>query len=277
MSPLSFAQKNFAARKRGSPAQSSAFPCHAWAEAFAQSPKLIAQLAQIRHKTRLAPAALTGSVAPNNRGFETGDRPMLYWSSKRASEGEMAMATQEREYTVDDVWRLELAKSNPLEKYYLIDGELCIKMAPSELHGDIATRIAAYLFLYVEEEHLGRVGVEVGFHPPDNRKCVLLPDVSFISEARMSRRARSTYVPYMPDLAVEIISPSQSLAQVRRKAETYLRHGTELVWLIDPEARTAEVWRQGTEQRDSIDAEGALSGGAILPGFSLPLKRLFPD
>ena len=81
----------------------------------------------------------------------------------------------------------------------------------------------------------------------------------------------------MPDLAVEIISPSQSPAQVRRKAEVYLRHGTELVWLIDPEAQTAEVWRQGTERRDSIDAEGALSGGAVLPGFSLPLKRLFPD
>ncbi|MCY4537814.1 MAG: Uma2 family endonuclease [Chloroflexi bacterium] len=187
------------------------------------------------------------------------------------------MATRERAYTVDDVWRLEVANENPLEKYYLIDGELCIKMAPSELHGETANLIAHYLTGFVLERALGRVGVEVGFHPPGDRRTALLPDVSFISKARMSRRARASYVPRMPDLAVELVSPSQSLAQVRRKAETYLRHGTALVWLIDPEAKTAEVWQPGTERREVIDLDGELAGGDILPGFSLPLKRLFRD
>ena len=187
------------------------------------------------------------------------------------------MATQERVYTVDDVWRLEQEPRHPTEKYYLIDGELCIKMAPTESHGEVASEVARHLGNYAVPRDLGRVGVEVGFHPPGDRFTALLPDVSFISKARMTKRALSSYVPLMPDLAVEVVSPSQSLAQVRRKAEVYLRHRTELVWLIDPEARTAEVWRRGSEQRDSIDAEGELSGGAILPGFSLPLKRLFPD
>ena len=87
------------------------------------------------------------------------------------------MATQEREYTVDDVWRLEVANENPLEKYYLIDGELCIKMSPNEQHGEVASEISRRLGNYVVlRATLGRVGVEVGFHPPDNRKCVLLPD-----------------------------------------------------------------------------------------------------
>ncbi|MDE2856867.1 MAG: Uma2 family endonuclease [Chloroflexota bacterium] len=187
------------------------------------------------------------------------------------------MATQECVYTAADVWRLEVANENPLEKYYLIDGELYIKMAPSELHGETANLIAHYLTGFVLERGLGRVGVEVGYHPPGDRRTLLLPDVSFTSKARTAKRARRGYVPMMPDMAVEVVSPSQSLAQARRKAETYLRHGTALVWLIDPEAKSAEVWQRGTAQREVIDLDGELSGADILPGFSLPLKRLFSD
>ena len=186
------------------------------------------------------------------------------------------MATQERMYTVDDVWRLEQAPRHPTEKYYLIDGELCIKMAPTEMHGETANLIAHYLTVFVLEGGLGRVGVEVGFHPPGDRGTALLPDVSFISKARMTKRALASYVPLMPDLAVEVVSPSQSLAQVRRKAETYLRHGSQMVWLIDPQARSAEVWRRGTERREVIAGDGELSGNDILPGFRLPLRKIFP-
>ena len=71
------------------------------------------------------------------------------------------MATKERVYTVDDVWRLEQQPVNPTDKYYLIDGELLTKMAPAELHGDAAIRLGAYLFLFVEERALGRVTTEV--------------------------------------------------------------------------------------------------------------------
>ncbi len=186
------------------------------------------------------------------------------------------MATQERVYTVDDVWRLEQEARQPTEKYYLIDGELHIKMSPNEMHGEVASEISRHLGNYVVPRGLGRVGVEVGFYPPENRNCVLLPDVSFTSTARMSRRARSTYVPYMPDLAVEIISPSQSLAETRRKAERYLRHGSLLVWLVDPVSGTAEVWRRDRAQREVIAADGELSGDDVLPGFSLPLSKIFP-
>ena len=186
------------------------------------------------------------------------------------------MATQERAYTVDDVWRLEAANENPLEKYYLIDGELCIKMAPTELHGDVANLVAFYLTAFALERDMGRVGVEVGFYPFGDRGTVLMPDVSFISKARMARRARDSYVPHMPDLAVEVISKSQSWAEVRRKAETYLRHGTTLVWLIDPRAKSAEVWQRGAEERETIPHDGELSGGELLPGFRLPLSQILP-
>ncbi len=186
------------------------------------------------------------------------------------------MATQERVYTVDDVWRLEVANESPLEKYYLIDGELGTKMSPNQRHGETANLIAHYLTGFVLERGIGRVTIEVGYHPPGDRGTVLLPDVAFEGLPRAAQPSRSTYAPYMPDLAVEVVSPSQSLAQVRRKAETFLRHGTTFVWLIDPEAKTAEVWQRETEQREVIDWDGELSGGDILPGFRLPLRKIFP-
>ena len=190
------------------------------------------------------------------------------------------MATQERVYTVDDVWRLEQQPLNPTDKYYLIDGELMIKMAPSQMHGDVATRLSAYLFLFVDEHNLGRVTGEVGYHPPGERRTLLLPDVAFEAMPRAAQPPLTTYVPYMPDLAVEVISPSQTLAQVRRKAEVYLRHGAVLVWLVDPSEKTAEVWRRGDDGApvsESIAGDGELSGGDILPGFGLPLKRIFTN
>ena len=155
------------------------------------------------------------------------------------------MATKERVYTVDDVWRLEQQPLKPTDKYYLIDGELMIKMAPAHFHASVASEIARLLGNFVVERGLGRVLVECGYHPPGNRRTVLLPDVSFESQSHTAEPPLTTYAPYMPDLAIEIISPSQTLAQVRRKAEVYLRHGAALVWLVDPLAQSAEVWSRG--------------------------------
>ena len=82
----------------------------------------------------------------------------------------------------------------------------------------------------------------------------------------------------MPDLAVEIVSPSNTMSQIRRKATIYLQHGTQLVWIIIPNKKTAEVCRldsSGNTQTESIDADGGLSGESVLPGFSLNLSSLF--
>ena len=188
------------------------------------------------------------------------------------------MATQERVYTVEDVWRLEQQPLRPTEKYYLIDGELLIKMAPAQHHATAASELSRHLGNFVAEHDLGRVLIECGYHPPGDRRTVLLPDVAFEAMPRAAQPPLTTYAPYMPDLAVEIISPSQTLAQVRRKAEAYLRHGTALVWLVDPIAKTAEVWRRGDDgapNSETVSGDGELSGDDILPGFRLPLERVF--
>ena len=167
---------------------------------------------------------------------------------------------------------------NMPEKYYLIDGELCVKMSPNQTHGRIASEIARLLGNHVVERGLGRVTIEVGYHPPGERHTVLLPDVAFESKARAAQTPLPTYAPYMPDLAVEVVSPSQTLAETRRKAKVYLRYGTVMVWLIDPERNTAESWtaaEDGTARSEITEMDGELRGGAVLPGFTLPLRRLF--
>ena len=188
------------------------------------------------------------------------------------------MAIRERVYTVDDVLRLEQQPMNPIEKYFLIDGELLTKMAPAHFHALTASELSRLTGNYAAEHGLGRVFVECGYHPPGDRRTVLFPDVSFESRERTPDRPLSTYAPYMPDLAVEIISPSQSLWQVRRKAEVYLHHGAALVWLLDPLDDFAEVWRRGDDdsmQSERIPGEGALSGEDVLPGFRLPLELIY--
>ena len=83
----------------------------------------------------------------------------------------------------------------------------------------------------------------------------------------------------MPDLAVEVKSPSNSYPELRRKARIYLSNGTSLVWIIDPMKRSAEVWRvdeDGGFESETVTIQGVLRGEGVLPGFELPLRTLFP-
>ena len=82
----------------------------------------------------------------------------------------------------------------------------------------------------------------------------------------------------MPDIAVEVKSPTNTLAELRRKAAIYLQHGTQLVWIIIPDQRSAEVCRldaSGEIQTEFMGEDGKLSGEPVLPGFRLELSTLF--
>ena len=189
------------------------------------------------------------------------------------------MATRERLYTIDDAWRLACAPENDARKICLIDGELLVTMSPGYLHARIAGEIARLLGNYVVERDLGDVVVESGHYPPADRRTLLLPDVAFIRKDRIAAPDLDSYAPFMPDLAVEIISPSQTLEEARRKARVYLRLGTELVWLVRPAQKTAEAWTvaDGQPLVETFGLNAELSGGAVLPGFTLPLRKLFRE
>lgn len=82
------------------------------------------------------------------------------------------------------------------------------------------------------------------------------------------------FVPAMPDIAVEIRSPSNTISEMRKKAQRYLRHGSKLAWIIMPANQRVEIHRSHSPV-ETLEIGDTLSGDDILPGFTLALRRLF--
>ncbi len=188
------------------------------------------------------------------------------------------MAIQEKLYTVDDLWAMESDPAFENRYFYLIDGRLFEDAMPGRTHGRLALKIGRYLDEYAETRNLGEATVEVGFHPPETRFTAMLPDVAFQRFENLPDPPPEGYVPRMPDLAVEIQSPTDSRQKLLRKAQAYLENGTALVWLVQPNRRVVEVCRlrdDGGIQSDLLGPGDKLSGEDILPGFELDVSRLF--
>ena len=188
------------------------------------------------------------------------------------------MVIQERLLDVDAVLDLTRQPEFADKRFYIIDGEL-FEMSPVQWqHGSIAVHISSLIWNYIQGRNLGGVSTEVGFYAPGDRSTLLAPDVAFVSQARLRHQPEDSFLSIMPDLAVEIASPSNSLAQLRRKAAIYLNNGSSLVWLVRPADAGVEVWRAADDGRlfSEFIGAGTLSGEAALPGFTLELARLFP-
>ena len=189
------------------------------------------------------------------------------------------MVTQQQVHTVDTVWDLAHAPENDSNRFYLIDGELFELPISGALEGRLTAMIGSHIFGYADEHGLGEVTAHTGYHPPANRLTLLGPNVAFVSEARLSQSLPEKYVPLMPDLAVEVVSPSNSIQQIRRKAAIYLENGTTLVWIVLPAEKGVDVCRSVEGSRLDIEfvgQSGKLTGEGILPGFELEISRLFP-
>jgi len=188
------------------------------------------------------------------------------------------MAIQQKLYTVDDLWAMESDPAYEDRYFYLIDGRLYEDAMPGRTHARLAIKIGRYLDEYAEAHNLGEVTSECGYYPPDTRYTLLLPDVAYQSHTKLPDPPPKGYVPQMPDLAVEIQSPSDSLRKMRRKAQVYLEHDTALVWLVLPDRQGVEVCRldaDGGLQAKFLGNEDILSGEEVLPGFVLDISKLF--
>ena len=188
------------------------------------------------------------------------------------------MAIQEQLHTVDSVQDLMRTPEYNRRRFYLIDGRL-IEMSPVQrVHSRLANRIGMFLGMFLEDTDLGEAHTELGFHPPGDRTTLLAPDAAYVSHARLSHQPEDGFLSIMPDLAVEIASSSDSLAQLRRKAQIYLDNGSSLVWIVLPAEKGVDVCRAAGSRLDIefVGADGKLSGEEILPGFELEMTKLFP-
>lgn len=156
-------------------------------------------------------------------------------------------------------------------KREVVGGEVVVSPA-GWLHERIVARLVARLGAFVQQSHLGDIlGSNALYVLGDSRRA---PDVSFVRAGRLERDAHETAFPqFAPDLAVEVLSPSDNPRQVLAGVGDYLAAGVRLVWVIDPEQRRAVAYRSLSDVRQ-IGAQGALEGEDLLPGFSCPLTEL---
>ena len=174
--------------------------------------------------------------------------------------------------TADDLLRL----SSDGVRGELIRGALSETMPTGREHGQIAVRLAARLHNFVEPRRLGVLtasdsGVWLE-HDPDT---VREPDVAFFSAEKSPPDERVTgYAQVAPDLAVEIVSPSDRLPAVNDKALMWLRYGVRLVWVVRPDERRVDVHRDG-HPVVALTENDALDGADVLPGFSCPVREIF--
>jgi Uma2 family endonuclease len=163
----------------------------------------------------------------------------------------------------DDGWRLELVRGH------------VVREPPAGFdHGGIAALIVAALVKFVQVRKLGRVlTADSGFILSEKPPTVRAPDVAFVRADRLDFDTRR-FAPFAPDLAVEILSPSNTVSEVHDKVLDYLDAGTDLVWVVDPDSRTVMVYRSRSEIR-LLRAGEEIDGADVLPGFRCRVAELF--
>ncbi len=180
------------------------------------------------------------------------------------------MTVDELEALPDDGW-----------VYELIEGVL-VRMPPAGGEASIiGYKLGAYLTIYTQQQRLGYVTGEQGGYrldPAHPRDTEVAPDVAFVKADRVPtpgspefRRAWEL----APDLAVEVVSPTQYKPEMKDKALFYLRFGTRLVWVIWPRQKRVDVWRPGDEKPTVLGMEDVLDGEDVVPGFMFAVKDLF--
>ena len=142
-------------------------------------------------------------------------------------------------------------------------------------HGRIASKVHWLLMNHVEANRLGVVfAAETGFRIAINPDTVRAPDIAFVSRERIDHLGiPEGYWPGAPDLAVEVISPSDSFTDVEEKVIDWLAAGCRMVIVVDPRKRTVSVYR-GPNAR-LLAANDTLSGEEVIPGWLVPVSEFF--
>lgn len=177
------------------------------------------------------------------------------------------LTIEEFERLPDDGFRSELVRGR------------VVREPPAGMdHGEIGNRLAFLVTGFVRRHGLGKVyNADTGFVLFEDPPTVRAPDVAFVSCSRVPSPAESVgFGRLAPDLAVEVLSPSNTAAAIIDKVEDYLKAGTRLVWVVEPCRRSVTVYRSRSEIR-LLGGDDELGGYDVLPGFSLRVSNIFAD
>jgi Uma2 family endonuclease len=184
--------------------------------------------------------------------------------------------------TVDEFVNLYDEKG-PFE---LVDGEIISMSPPTYGHGFASRKLFIPLANFVEAHKLGEVVTEIPFVLSDESNWVKgsrVPDIMFVLAERIAAYKAQTPdwrkkpLVLVPDLVVEIVSPTDRYSEVQKKVARYLTDGVQMVWVVDPEQRTVVVYRAGSNQQTRVTENESLDGGEIIPGFTISVASIFED
>ena len=181
------------------------------------------------------------------------------------------MSTQARPITVEDLWNMPGD-----ERRELVRGELRTMAPAGSEHGAIIMNLAFALAAYVKQQKLGVVfGAETGFVLARDPDVVRGADVAFVQLSRIPATGLpKKFWEGAPDLAVEVVSPSDSLEAVEEKVDDYLNARTPLVWVVNPRRRTITVHRPGGDPKVLRETD-TLTGEEVIPGFQCKVADAF--
>ena len=158
-------------------------------------------------------------------------------------------------------------------RYELVKGELLTMSPAGGEHGAVIMNLSAPLATHVKAQKLGRVfGAETGFKLEADPDTVLAPDISFVRRGRLDTLPRN-YPEIVPDLVVEVISPSERKSKVAKKAEQWLSFGVKSVWLVRPDNQTVEII--SAERKSKILGQSDILVDSLVPGFKILVKTIF--
>jgi Uma2 family endonuclease len=161
-------------------------------------------------------------------------------------------------------------------RYELVRGELRKMAAAGHRHGRIAINMTTPLDQFVRGQNLGIVyAAETGFRLASDPDTVRAPDVAFVRRERVEAVGDTEgYWPGAPDLAVEVVSPSDTYAEVEEKILAWIDAGTRMVIVVNPRKRSVTVYRSRSDivvlsENDVLDA------GDVVPGWTMPVRHVF--
>lgn len=185
------------------------------------------------------------------------------------------MFIQEKHYTTQAWWEFISLLENADKHFELIDGEIREKVAASFIPSALAAIILGEIYIYLKTNPIGHVTTSDGSYELTETDTYM-PDVGFIRKERLPE-IPSCYVKVPPDLAVEVVSPTDVLLDTHLKAMQYISAGTKLVWVVYPAKKIINVYRPAENGANvqTLGIEGVLSGEDVLPNFQLAIKEIF--
>jgi Uma2 family endonuclease len=162
--------------------------------------------------------------------------------------------------------------------YEVVDGQIKEKTVGVQ-EGEIATLLLGFLFAFLREHKLGRVLGETMFLIDAAKGLQRRPDVAFVSRSKWPFKRRAPAMAawdVVPDLAIEVISPTNAAVDVQAKIHEYFEAGVSRVWVVYPQQKNIHIYASPTQIR-GLQLGDELDGGELIPGFRLPLAALFED